>query len=110
MHTRFFTFVGTARPGIAIRSMAVLCFAVSAAWAEPTAVPKISPELVAAAGGSQPVEVIVQYRVAPTEAHRQKIQQLGGSLRARMDFINAAQYKFRRPFWRTWPTILTSST
>ena len=38
------------------------------------------------------VEVIVQYKVAPTEAHHRRIAGLGGKLNTRMDFIKAAHY------------------
>ena len=38
------------------------------------------------------VEVIVQYKVAPTEAHHQKVASLGGKLNRRLDFIKAAHY------------------
>jgi serine protease AprX len=42
------------------------------------------------AGGS--VEVIVQYKVSPTEAHHRRIAALGGRLNAKMDFIKGAHY------------------
>jgi serine protease AprX len=38
------------------------------------------------------VEVIVQYKVTPTEAHHQRVAALGGRLNAKMDFIKGAHY------------------
>jgi hypothetical protein len=38
------------------------------------------------------VEVIVQYKVSPTEAHHQRVASLGGKLNAKMDFIKGAHY------------------
>ena len=38
------------------------------------------------------VEVIVQYKVVPTEAHHQRVAALGGTLRNRMDHIKGAHY------------------
>jgi serine protease AprX len=38
------------------------------------------------------VEVIVQYKVAPTDSHHQRVASLGGTLHSRMDHIQAAHY------------------
>jgi len=38
------------------------------------------------------VDVIVQYRTAPTEAHHRRVAGLGGRLNAKMDFIRGAHY------------------
>src|SRR5579863_4676309 len=49
---------------------------------------ELKSEQLAAAG----VEVIVQYKVTPTEAQHQKIGKLGGRLLSKMDFIKAGHY------------------
>jgi serine protease AprX len=58
------------------------------AWA---ANAKLSPELQAAKT-AEPVEVIVQYQVVPTEAHHARVRALGGKLNHKMDFIKGAHY------------------
>ena len=56
------------------------------------------------------VEVIVQYKVAPTEAHHRKIGQLGGRLHGKMDHIKAGHIRFRLQLSRVcrrtrmWPS------
>ena len=66
-----------------------LCIAAQLACAAPR---KISPDL-SSHDGSRDIEVIVQYKVAPTENHPQRATHLGGTLHSRMDYINAAHYK-----------------
>ncbi len=51
---------------------------------------ELQPDKTAARRGN--LEVIVQYRTAPTEAHHARVAALGGKLNARMDFINGAHY------------------
>ena len=41
---------------------------------------------------AQNMEVIVQYKVTPTEAHHQRVAALGGRLNGKMDFIKGAHY------------------
>ena len=38
------------------------------------------------------VEVIVQYKVHPTDAHHQRVVDLGGTLQSKMDYIQAGHY------------------
>ena len=54
----------------------------------------LSPELQSerAARLTDTLDVIVQYKVAPTEAHHQRVAALGGKLRDRMDRIKGAHY------------------
>ena len=52
---------------------------------------KLSPELQQAKLGDA-VEVIVQYRVAPTEMHHLRIAGMGGHLRRTLDGIKGAHY------------------
>src|SRR5260370_32714251 len=55
---------------------------------------KVSSDLDALKGGltGTTVDVIVQYNVPPTDAHHQKVQGMGGVLKAKLDFIKAAHY------------------
>ena len=55
---------------------------------------KLAPEFQAEKVGrlADNVEVIVQYKVVPTEAHHQRVAALGGTLRNRMDHIKGAHY------------------
>jgi hypothetical protein len=54
--------------------------------------PELMPEKTANKRASDGVEVIVQYKATPTEAHHQKVAALGGKLNHRMDFIKGAHY------------------
>jgi len=63
-----------------------LTFAATVVWAGSE---KLSSDLN---GRSNNVEVIVQYKVTPTEAHHQKVAALGGTLHSKMDFIKGAHY------------------
>ena len=65
-----------------------LCIAAQLAYAAP---PKISPDLKNHRS-TQAVEVIVQYKVPPTENHQERAAHLGGVLQNRMDYIKAAHY------------------
>jgi len=65
-----------------------MAMTVTTAWA---GVEKLSPELKSLNAGPD-VEVIVQYKVAPTEAHHRKIADLGGRLHVQMKNIKAAHY------------------
>src|SRR5260370_9475616 len=38
------------------------------------------------------VDVIIQFNQTPTEAHHQKVQNKGGALKTKLDFIKAAHY------------------
>ena len=42
------------------------------------------------------VDVIVQYKVTPTEEHYRRVAGLGGHLNAKMDFIRGAHYTVPR--------------
>src|SRR6266851_4662488 len=55
---------------------------------------KLSKDLDALKGGHNgaTVEVIVQYNVPPTDAHHQKVQNKGGVLKTKLDFIKGAHY------------------
>src|SRR5580658_3861837 len=60
---------------------------------------RLSPELKSSSSinhaidhAARALEVIVQYRVAPTEAHHQRVRNLGGNLISRMDYIKAGHY------------------
>ena len=72
----------------ALHSIAALCIAAQLACA---AAPKISPDLNLH-DADRDVEVIVQYKVTPTENHHQRVARLGGRLQARMNYIRAAHY------------------
>src|SRR5205823_1644378 len=52
---------------------------------------KLSAELRGRSGSEQ-VEVIVQYRTAPTEAHHHRVANLGGQLHSSMEYVHAAHY------------------
>jgi len=69
-------------------SIAVLILSASFAFAQR---PKISPDL----GGINPkskVNVIVQFKHVPTEAHHRKVRNLGGALMRRLDLVKGAMY------------------
>ena len=51
---------------------------------------KLSADLRGHSQGN--VDVIVQYRNPPTEAHHRRVLQAGGSLKHRLDFIRSAHY------------------
>ena len=91
---------------IALCGLAVT-YADTVAWA---GTDKLATELRAdKVAGS--IEVIVQYKVTPTEAHHARVAALGGKLHAKMDFIKARTTPFpNRPCRRsrTIPTSLTS--
>src|SRR5216684_3538128 len=55
---------------------------------------KLSSDLDALKGGQNgaTVDVIVQYNVPPTDAHHQRVQNKGGVLKTKLDFIKAAHY------------------
>src|SRR5229473_8121111 len=55
---------------------------------------KLSTDLDALKGGHNgaTVDVIVQYNVPPTDTHHQKVQNKGGVLKTKLDFIKAAHY------------------
>src|SRR6266852_3114201 len=55
---------------------------------------KLSNDLDALKGGHNgaTVDVIVQYNLPPTDAHHQKVQNKGGVLKTKLDFIKAAHY------------------
>src|SRR3989441_7700615 len=55
---------------------------------------KVSKDLDALKGGHDgaTVDVIIQFNQAPTEAHHQKVQDKGGVLKTKLDFINGAHY------------------
>ena len=57
--------------------------------------PKVSPEFESVEQEAR-VDVIVQFRQAPTEAHHSRIAALGGELRHELDFIRAAHYSISR--------------
>ncbi len=68
----------------------ILAFTTTAAWAGGE---KLSAELQnKTANRSGSVEVIVQYKTVPTEAHHARVAALGGKLNHKMDFIKAADY------------------
>ncbi|MES1257250.1 MAG: S8 family serine peptidase, partial [Acidobacteriota bacterium] len=74
----------------------VLACTMTVAWAETS---KLSSQLQTQAktgNNNDPVEVIVQYKVVPTEAHRQKVAKFGGKLHDRMDQIRGAHYTIPR--------------
>ena len=52
---------------------------------------KLSSDLQSLSSAAN-VEVIVQYRAVPTDAHHQKVGKLGGKLTRKMDFIRSAHY------------------
>src|SRR5713226_4584815 len=55
---------------------------------------KLSNDLDALKGGHHgaTVDVIIQFNQTPTPAHHQKVQNKGGVLKTRLDFIKAAHY------------------
>jgi serine protease AprX len=61
---------------------------------------KLSPELQSSAlqspGRGANVDVIVQYKVAPTDAHHRRVAELGGTLRSRLGAIKGAHYTVPR--------------
>src|SRR6266849_6613189 len=42
--------------------------------------------------GTTTVDVIIQFNQTPTDAHHQKVQNKGGALKTKLDFIKAAHY------------------
>src|SRR6266478_8246579 len=55
---------------------------------------KLSKDLDALEGGHDgaTVDVIIQFNQTPTDAHHQKVQNKGGVLKTKLDFINGAHY------------------
>src|SRR5712692_5109328 len=55
---------------------------------------KLSKDLDALKGGHSgaTVDVIIQFNQTPTDAHHQKVQNKGGTLKTKLDFIKAAHY------------------
>lgn len=55
---------------------------------------KLSKDLDALKGGHNgaTVDVIIQFKQTPTDAHHQKVQNYGGVLRDKLDFIKGAHY------------------
>src|SRR5712691_4215654 len=55
---------------------------------------KLSTDLDALKGGHNGarVDVIIQFNETPTEAHHQKVQNQGGVLKTKLDFIKGAHY------------------
>jgi hypothetical protein len=53
---------------------------------------KIAPDLQLPVNGDQEIDVLVDYRTAPTSAHHRRVQSLGGKLRHNFEFIQAAHY------------------
>src|SRR5260370_39225462 len=56
--------------------------------------PKFSDDLDTARSGKQgaTVDVIIQFNQTPTDAHHQKVQNKGGVLKTKLDFIKGAHY------------------
>ncbi len=56
--------------------------------------PKLSKDLEALKGGHNgaTVDVIIQFNQTPTDAHHQKVQNKGGVLKTKLDFIKGAHY------------------
>src|SRR5260370_7452078 len=56
--------------------------------------PKFSDDLDTARSGKQgaTVDVIIQFNQTPTDAHHQKVQNKGVTLKTKLDFIKAAHY------------------
>src|SRR5258708_16047118 len=56
--------------------------------------PKFSDDLNAARSGKHgtTVDVIIQFSQTPTDAHHQKVQNKGGVLKTKLDFIKGAYY------------------
>ena len=52
---------------------------------------KFSPDLQPT-GSTANVEVIVQYKIMPTEAHRRKVRSLGGTVHETMNHVKAGHY------------------
>ena len=75
----------------AILGLAVSCGTVAWAGTEKLS-NELKPENRRGSRSAQNVEVIVQYKVTPTEEHHQKVVALGGRLNAKMDFIKSAHY------------------
>src|SRR3989442_15646258 len=55
---------------------------------------KLSKDLDALKGGHSgaTVDVIIQFNQTPTDAHHQKVQNKGGVLKTKLDFIKGAHY------------------
>src|SRR6266571_612724 len=55
---------------------------------------KLSKDLEALKGGNSggTVDVIIQFNQTPTDAHHQKVQNKGGVLKTKLDFIKGAHY------------------
>src|SRR3989475_12311474 len=55
---------------------------------------KLSKDLEAVKGGPSggTVDVIIQFNQTPTDAHHQKVQNKGGVLKTKLDFIKGAHY------------------
>ncbi len=79
----------------AIAGLALTCGATVWAGSEKLS-PELKPENRSSSRSVQNpesnVEVIVQYKVTPTEAHHRRVAGLGGKLNAKMDFIKGAHY------------------
>ena len=56
----------------------------------------VAPDLlnsVVKANSDDPVEIIVQYRAAPTDAHHGRVVEMGGRLHRKLDVIKGAHYR-----------------
>src|SRR5260370_12628638 len=55
---------------------------------------KLSKDLEALKGGNSgaSVDVIIQFNQTPTDAHHQRVQNRGGVLKTKLDFIKGAHY------------------
>src|SRR5579884_1954442 len=73
------------------KCLTALCLAAAMARAGEAPPRKLSPDL-APRSASEVVDVIVQYKVRPTESHHARVARLGGALRSRMDNVGAADY------------------
>ena len=74
-----------------IFGLAMACSTVCWAGSEKLSA-ELKPENRTGRRSAQNVEVIVQYKVTPTEAHHQRVAGLGGKLNNRLDFIKGAHY------------------
>jgi len=70
-------------------SLVLLLLAAVASFAQ---VPKLTSDLTVLGPGSFQ-DVIVQYKTVPSERHRLRVKELGGTEKHRFSFIKAAHYR-----------------
>ena len=71
---------------------------------------ELKPENRIGSRSAQNLEVIVQYKVTPTEAHHRRVAALGGRLNAKRTLSKARTIRCRHLRWTISPTTRTWRT